>query len=94
MANEDSGIAGERFIDGLRTPELEDVIHVTAGSRDEMEAALEAGDVAMVLVVPAGMTDSLGAGEMAAIEVLYDGSSVATAGTGLSLPLAAGSSVS
>jgi ABC-2 type transport system permease protein len=85
VVNEDTGIAGERFVQSLYRPEIADAIQVSTGSRTDMADALEAGDVDVVLILPADMTGALGVGEPATLEVLYDASRAESAGTGLSL---------
>jgi ABC-2 type transport system permease protein len=85
IVNEDAGPAGEQFLEGLRAPELEEVIGVQIGSRADMERALHNGDVGLVLVLPAEMSALLGAGQQTTVEVLYDSSRADSAGTGLSM---------
>jgi ABC-2 type transport system permease protein len=85
IVNEDAGPAGAQFLEGLHTPDVEEAITVITGSQAEMQQALRDGDVGLVLVLPEGMSASLGAGQPATVEVLYDPSRSDSAGIGLSM---------
>ena len=83
MVNEDIGPAGERFLTELEAAGMEQALDLHTGTRDEMLAALNEGEVNLVAVLPMDMTASLGAGEPATVEVLYDPADSISAGVGL-----------
>ena len=85
VVNADDGSASEQFIQNLVTPGLEDVVRVKTASRAEMEAALEAGDVDLVLILPEDIGAALEMGKPAVLEALTDASRPESVGTGLSL---------
>jgi ABC-2 type transport system permease protein len=52
---------------------------ITTGSESTMLAALKRGDVSAVVSIPAGVTESVAAGETAGLDVYYDPSNTTTA---------------
>ncbi|HUW08848.1 MAG TPA: ABC transporter permease [Anaerolineae bacterium] len=85
IVNKDGGPAGQQFMEGLTAPDVQEAINLTTGSQSEMLAALERGDVSLVLVLPADMTASLGQGQQIAVEVLYGSASAGSSAAGLSV---------
>ena len=81
---EDSGAAGPRFLDELRASLPGEGFVVQTGTREEMTAALQRGDVHLVLVLPADMTASLAADRPVDVAVLYDSTQGTAAAAGLS----------
>lgn len=79
---EDSGPAGERFLEELEARTSENVLALHTGDRDEMLQALNEGDVGLVLVLPEGMSAALGAGEQVTVEVFYDSTQSISAAMG------------
>ena len=69
VVNEDRGAFGEQILSDLGEQEM---LGLRIGSRDEMLEALNKGQVSVVLVLPAGATDALAAGESVKVGVLYD----------------------
>ncbi len=81
VVDEDRGIAGEQILSGL---EGQTMLHVQRGTRDAMVRMLNAEEVSVVVVLPAGATDGLAFGEPIKVEVLYDPARPLSVGTGLS----------
>jgi ABC-2 type transport system permease protein len=77
----DKGPLGEDILSGLGEQEILDV-HL--GTREEMVEALSDGEMSVVLVLPAGMTGAVAAGELTRIDVLYDPANPLSTGAGLS----------
>ena len=82
---EDTGPAGEQFVEGLTASGPEGGLDLQRGTRDEMLEALNRGDVGLVLILPEEMTASLAAGKPATVQVLYDPAQPTSAGIGLSM---------
>lgn len=70
-------------MEGLTAPDAQEEINVTTGSRADMLAALERGDVSLVLVLPSDMTASLSRGQQVAVEVLHGSASDGSSAAGL-----------
>jgi ABC-2 type transport system permease protein len=66
----------------LTAPDAQEAINVAIGQRAEMLSTLERGDVSLVLVLPADLTESLGQGKQTAVEVFHGS---ASAGAGLTV---------
>ncbi len=77
----DGDAAGEQMIADLGEQES---LSLHLGTRDEMLEALNKGKVSVVLVLPAGLDETLAGGEAAKVEVLYDPARSLSGGTGLS----------
>jgi ABC-2 type transport system permease protein len=82
---EDTGPAGQQFLEELQASIAEDVLEVQTGTRADMLEALSEGNVGLVLLLPQDMTTSLGAGKPVNVEVFYDSTRATTAGPGLSM---------
>lgn len=80
VVDEDGGAVGEQFVAGL---EGQEVLGLRLGTRDEMLAALQEGEIGVVVVLPAGASDALAAGEPTPVEVLYDPARSISSGAGL-----------
>jgi ABC-2 type transport system permease protein len=80
VVDEDGSAIGEQIISDLRGQEM---LGVRLGTRDEMLDALHKGEISVVIVLPAGATAALAAGEPAEVEVLYDPARSISSGAGL-----------
>jgi ABC-2 type transport system permease protein len=83
VVNEDSGPAGAQFLASLEKSDTEGVFGLHTGTKAEMLAALNEGDVNVVVALPPDLTASLAAGEPATVEVFYDPARPTSAGIGL-----------
>jgi ABC-2 type transport system permease protein len=81
---EDTGSGGQQFLDELEASAAQNVLDLHTGTRAEMLAGLNEGDVNLVLVLPEGMTASLGAARLVTIQVFFDSTQPNSAGAGLS----------
>lgn len=85
VVNEDTGPAGEQFVRTLQPPEAEQGIEVRHGSRTELLAALDRGELHVVLILPREMSAELAASRTVAVEVIYDSSRPASSNIGLGI---------
>jgi ABC-2 type transport system permease protein len=81
VVDEDRGAFGEQILSDLGGQET---LGLRLGPRDEMLEALNKGKVSVVVVLPAGSTEALAAGQVVKVEVLYDPARPISGGTGLS----------
>jgi len=81
VVDEDGGAFGEQIRSDLGA---QGMLGLRLGSRDEMLEALNKGKVSVVLVLPAGASDALAAGELVTVAVFYDPAQPTSGGTGLS----------
>ena len=80
VVDEDGGAFGEQLVSDLEGQEM---LGVRLGTRDEMLAALNKAEVSVVIVLPAGATAALAAGQSARVEVITDPGRPLSGGTGL-----------
>lgn len=83
VVNEDLGETGDSIVSSLEDTDGADGFHVWTGSRAEMLAALEQGDVHVVMVLPQGLSDSLAAGQSVKVEAYHDPARPTSSGVGL-----------
>lgn len=70
VVDADGGVAGTGILDGLRSPDLADVLTVeTFPSADAARAAVDDGAVDAAIVLPAGLTAMAGGGPAVPIDV-------------------------
>ncbi len=82
---EDIGIGGQQFASSLTSPEANKMLNVKFGGRAEQLAALDKGDVQVVLVLPSNFSQAIGSGSQVDVEVYYDSARQNSAGIGLGL---------
>ncbi len=85
IANEDSGPAGARFVDGLRAGGTDQGIALHVDTRAQLTADLNKGQLHVLIILPADMSSSLASGHPTAVEVLYDPTRSSSAGIGLGI---------
>ena len=84
VVNEDAGAAGQQVLSGWMAPGTQHVVNVHTGLRADMLAAMDDGEVSLVVVLPQDLTAKLSAGDSAEVDVMYDDAKPASAGAGLS----------
>ncbi len=82
VANEDAGPAGARLVEQLQSA-AGSGMDVRAGARADLLRALDRAEVHVVLVLPAGLSQALAAGQPVDVGVYYDPARPASAGLGL-----------
>ncbi len=69
LVNEDEGVVGDSVTGALNGVEI---FTVEAGAREDLLSTLRAGDLDLVLIVPAGTSAAVEAGQPADLEAHYD----------------------
>lgn len=82
---EDAGPAGQQLATAFTSEEAKKMLNVSTGSRDEMMAALNKGNLDIVMVLPARLTESIGTQRPTEVEVFYDQARQTSAGAGLGM---------
>lgn len=80
---EDNGPVGQGISQALSSEDAQQMMKVTTGSRDEVLDRLNKGEVDVVVVLPAGLTQSVSSGMGTPIEVYYDQARQVSSGVGL-----------
>ncbi len=84
LVNEDIGPTGAGIVESLAYLE-EGGVQLVPGSRADLLAQLDRGDLHIVLVFPQGLSGALAAGEPVEVEAYYDSARTASQGIGLGL---------
>lgn len=74
VADQDGGMVGAAITQGLSAV---DIFKVQSGEEAALRAALEDGDLDLVVVVPAGTTEAVAAGQPSQVQALHDPSNQA-----------------
>lgn len=82
---EDGGTAGKATAAMLQSGEMAKVLRVTLGDLESSLGQLRDGDLDVVMVLPAGLSEAVAAGQTAALPVYYDAERQFSSGTGLGL---------
>jgi ABC-2 type transport system permease protein len=85
IAVEDTGVAGQQFVGAITSPEAQKMLNLKLGARDELLTALENGNVQVVLLLPADLTEKITAGKASEVEIYYDAARQNSAGIGLGM---------
>jgi ABC-2 type transport system permease protein len=72
LVNQDIGPAGQQIVASLTSADAQSMLNVRTGSRDEMLAALNKGDIGAVIVLPPGLTQAFAGHQPVNVDVFYD----------------------
>lgn len=85
VVNEDTGPVGVRIVEWLRSPDVIQMLNFNTGSRGEMLAKLNKGELSVVVVLPADLSAAAATGTPTEVEVFYDPTRQISAGVGLGM---------
>jgi ABC-2 type transport system permease protein len=85
LVNEDQGAVGKAITTSLTSEQSKAMLAVSVGGREEIMAAMNKGDLSVVLVLPAGLSDAVVKGTATDIPVYYDQARQTSYGVGLGL---------
>lgn len=81
----DNGPAAQQFVALLKSPELQKVINLTEGEEGPLLDSLREGKQHLIMVLPANMSQRLGAGQQVVLPVYFDQGRQSSAETGLGI---------
>ncbi|MHB0874457.1 MAG: ABC transporter permease [Anaerolineae bacterium] len=85
LVAEDEGQAGQAVAAMLQSPDIAGIVSVSSGDLESQLEELRKGSLEVVLVLPAGLSESVGRGEQVSLPVYYNPERQASSGAGMGL---------
>jgi ABC-2 type transport system permease protein len=85
VVNEDQGPAGERIVNNLAVSESLSGFALSVGEREDLMAKLEQGELHVLLVLPAKLSEAIDFGQSVEVLVFYDSTNTNSSSVGVGM---------